>query len=139
MSAISNPTGCCNIATGCCPNDAIPQTLHAQWTTTGNCPGFNGAGNSLPFDGSSQKWQNLNISLCGGNYAMTFWCDETSKFRISLTTNSGPCAITLLGANAFEVTCNPFIAKYGPIQITPSPGCSCCTASDFGLEIVITE
>src|SRR6476646_7469622 len=98
MATTANPTGCCTVSTPCCPNPILG-SLNAHWSTSGNCPGFNGFSNQLSYNPGTGKWSNGNIAICGGVYSMDFWCDSSlgNHFRLTISTVSGPCSIVAIG------------------------------------------
>jgi len=139
MTALPNPTGCCEVPTPCCPN-SLPDTLSASITSCSNCPGFVGQEFTLRYVAAESAWKGT-ASFCGNTYFMKVQCiNNAPRFSIVLD-NQDPMGCGL-NATTFSdsATCSPVNAVFTDVNTNNGPNCSGCCTGSFGMAtVVVTE
>ena len=102
------PASPCGIATGCCPSDLVPTTVHATVTGGGALNGTY----ALVWDGVLMHW--TSTTALGTCAASTFFlqCPGTNIWKI--WTSGGPTNVT-------TAVCNPLSLTFG-VNLAPCGG-----------------
>jgi len=131
-----NPNNCCTLALGCCPNDELPESLHATFEVhpPEACECVNGLAVALTWDGGC--WFGSAPDVCGYPFYIRIWCDETPIdpwFGLAIQCAQDSEGQTGWGGNP----CSPFYAEV-PLEASDIGGC-CPDAGIANIIVIVTE